>query len=72
MSRSKKYKIALPGSEHRDVQLEVIARSESTDGFGRSVTLSFNTDGVDINLYMMELDARMLAEFLLKHTEDCG
>ena len=70
MSRSKKVKVVLDGSEHRDVQLEIFPRDAHTDGYGRSVTLSFLHDGMDLHLFMMEKDARTLAEFLLKNTKD--
>ena len=76
MSRSKKNlkpidrKVSLDGSEHREVILTLDPPHKGTDNYGRLATLTFQSDGMDVRIYLMEKDCRTLAAFLLDYTED--
>lgn len=61
------YAVCLPGSEHRQVKVKLDEDITDDDG-GRLAKLIFPSDGIDVKLYMMESDLRILGKFLLKIT----
>lgn len=61
---NKKFKVVLPGSEHKNITIKL---DPSVDE-DRVATIKFPSDGMDIKLYMMESDLRMLAHAILDNT----
>lgn len=63
---AKNITVELPGSEHRGanaVKIKLV-KSDFDDG-DRLVDLKFTSDGMDVKLYMMESDLRILAFAIL-------
>lgn len=60
-----KFSICLPGSEHADVQVKLKRDPLSVD---RVADVKFPSGGMDVKLYMMESDLRILAHAILANT----
>lgn len=69
MSKNKKFTISLPGSEHRAVRVKLVNMGFNNDD-DRVADVTFPSDAIDIKLYMMESDLRVLGKALLKNTRD--
>lgn len=68
---SKKFTIDLPGSEFTRINAAEVKLSKSSAGFDgedRLATLKFSQDGINVKLYMMESDLRILAGEILANT----
>lgn len=68
MSKKKKFVIDLPRSEHREVKVTLQKINDDPRCFDRAAYIDFPSDGMDIRIYMMESDLRVLARELLENT----
>jgi hypothetical protein len=66
------HQVCLDGSAHTNVLLTLhpLLPGRKRDSYGRDGSITFYSDGMDIEIFLMEKDARTLANFLLKHTND--
>lgn len=64
-----KFSVELPGSEHRGMNAVKVKMTKSDfDDGDRLTDLKFVSDGMDVKLYMMESDLRILARAILNNT----
>lgn len=66
---AKRFSVELPGSDHRGINAVKfkLTKSDFDDG-DRLVDLKFTSGGIDVKLYMMESDLRILATAILANT----